>query len=39
VDRIIIPINIRNAHWTLAIINVKDKEFVYYDSLGVGIES
>jgi len=33
-DIIIFPINIRNSHWTCAAVNVKEKRFEYYDSLG-----
>lgn len=32
-DYIFVPINIMNSHWTLAIINNKEKKFQYYDSL------
>ena len=35
VDRIIIPVNCRNVHWTCCIIDVQNEEFVYYDSMGV----
>lgn len=33
-DIIIFPINIHNTHWTCAAVNVKQKRFEYYDSLG-----
>jgi sentrin-specific protease 1 len=32
-DRIIIPIHLGN-HWCLAVINIQDRRFEYYDSLG-----
>lgn len=35
VDRIIIPVNCRNVHWTCCVIDVQNEEFVYYDSMGV----
>jgi Ulp1 family protease len=36
-DKIFIPINIRNTHWTLAVVYVLKKEIAYYDSMsGVG---
>jgi sentrin-specific protease 1 len=31
-DKVIIPIHL-GSHWTLAVINVRDKRFEYYDSL------
>eukprot|EP01080_Neovahlkampfia_damariscottae_P002294 gene2294-2467_t len=31
-DKIIIPIHL-GVHWTLAVINIRDKRFEYYDSL------
>lgn len=31
VDRIIIPVNIGNVHWTLAVIDVQNKRIEYYD--------
>lgn len=33
-DVLIFPINIGNSHWTCAAINVREKRFEYYDSLG-----
>lgn len=33
-DMIIFPININNSHWTCAAVNIRDKRFEYYDSLG-----
>eukprot|EP00741_Cyanophora_paradoxa_P025086 tig00000342_g24214.t1 len=30
-DRVICPINVNNTHWTLAVINIKEKQFEYYD--------
>eukprot|EP00817_Percolomonadidae_sp_ATCC50343_P005812 CAMPEP_0117419814 /NCGR_PEP_ID=MMETSP0758-20121206/1295_1 /TAXON_ID=63605 /ORGANISM="Percolomonas cosmopolitus, Strain AE-1 (ATCC 50343)" /LENGTH=367 /DNA_ID=CAMNT_0005201093 /DNA_START=638 /DNA_END=1737 /DNA_ORIENTATION=+ len=32
-DKIFVPIH-QSAHWTLAVINLRDKRFEYYDSLG-----
>jgi len=32
-DKLLIPINIGNAHWTCAVINFADKRFEYYDSM------
>jgi len=34
VDKVIIPINVNNNHWCLAVINFQKKRFEYYDSLG-----
>jgi len=31
---VIFPINISNSHWTLAVANLKERQFEYYDSLG-----
>lgn len=31
---LLIPINVGGAHWTLAIINVEQKKFEFWDSLG-----
>ena len=31
---ILFPINLNNVHWTCAAINLKDKRFEYYDSMG-----
>jgi sentrin-specific protease 1 len=33
-DVVIFPINIGNAHWTAAAINLAEKRFEYYDSMG-----
>ncbi|GAA6062993.1 hypothetical protein JCM10212_004975 [Sporobolomyces blumeae] len=33
-DIMIVPININNSHWTCAAVNIRDKRFEYYDSLG-----
>jgi sentrin-specific protease 1 len=32
-DKVIIPINIRNTHWALAVIQPMDRSIQYYDSL------
>ena len=38
-DKVFFPINIRNTHWTLAVIYVKLKEIRYYDSMnGCGLK-
>lgn len=31
-EKIFIPVNIKNEHWTLAVVYVKKKRIVYYDS-------
>ena len=31
-DKVIIPINVRNTHWTLGVIFMEEKEIRYYDS-------
>jgi len=37
VDRVIIPVNVGNMHWVLAVIDVAARRFQYYDSMnGVG---
>ena len=33
-DLLFFPANISNAHWTLAVIDLKKQEFLYYDSMG-----
>lgn len=33
-NKVIIPVNLSNTHWTLAVINFDTKCFEYYDSLG-----
>ncbi|ETW01166.1 hypothetical protein H310_06766 [Aphanomyces invadans] len=38
-DKIFVPVNIRNVHWCLAVIFMKEKRIQYYDSMaGVGIQ-
>ena len=37
VDLIIIPANLSNTHWVCAVIYVKEKRIVYYDSMSVSI--
>lgn len=32
-DKIFFPVNIRNTHWTLAVVYVQKKQIVYYDSM------
>ena len=32
-DKVFIPYNISNTHWTLAVINFQQSRFEYYDSL------
>lgn len=32
-DKIVVPVHLP-AHWTLAVINLRDQQFEYYDSLG-----
>lgn len=36
-DKIVVPIHLP-AHWTLAVINLRDQQFEYYDSMG-GVDS
>lgn len=33
-DRIIVPINLNNTHWTCAVIDLRGRKFEYYDSMG-----
>lgn len=33
-DIIIIPVNHSNMHWCCSAVNIKEKRFEYYDSLG-----
>lgn len=33
-DVVIVPINMHNAHWVCACINVRQKRFEFYDSMG-----
>ena len=35
VDRIIIPINVGGAHWTIIMIDLKRHRIFYYNSTGV----
>ena len=39
VDRIIIPVNLNNTHWACAVIYIKEKRIVYYDSMSVSIKA
>ncbi|KAI3403776.2 hypothetical protein KGF56_003411 [Candida oxycetoniae] len=32
-EKILVPVNIHNTHWALAVIDNKEKSIVYYDSL------
>ena len=32
-DKILIPVNVSNSHWCLSVINFRDKQFEYYDSM------
>ena len=32
IDKVLIPIHWKRSHWTLAVINVRQKQFEYYDS-------
>lgn len=34
-DRIIVPVNQSNTHWTCAVIDLRDQKLIYYDSLVV----
>lgn len=36
-DRIIVPVNQSNTHWTCAVIDLNDKKLIYYDSLVVSV--
>ena len=38
-DKVLIPVHLHKNHWTLAVINVRDKRFEFYDSLGNDSES
>ncbi len=31
-DKILVPIHVSGSHWALAVVNVRDKRFEYYDS-------
>ena len=33
-DAVLMPINLGNAHWVCACINVRQKRFEFYDSMG-----
>jgi sentrin-specific protease 1 len=33
-DKLFVPINIDNCHWTLAIVYMQEKQICYYDSFG-----
>lgn len=33
-DVVVIPVNLGNAHWTCAAINMRLKRIEYYDSMG-----
>ena len=33
-DKVILPVHVNGNHWTLGIINLKQRRFEYYDSLG-----
>ena len=35
-DLILVPVNLFDTHWVLAVINVKSSRLEYYDSLGGG---
>ena len=37
VDRILVPINIRDTHWACALIDLANRRLKYYDSMGVSI--
>jgi len=37
-DRVVVPVHLGN-HWCLAVINIEEKRFEYYDSLGAGNEN
>ena len=34
VDKIIVPVNINNSHWIVAVIFIKKKQIEIYDSMG-----
>ena len=38
-DKLLIPVNIENGHWALAIAYVQDRKFLYLDSMGRGGEN
>lgn len=33
-DKIVVPVHVHGNHWCLAIINMRDRRFEYFDSLG-----
>jgi len=33
-DQILVPVNIANIHWALAVLDLTEKKLIYYDSLG-----
>ncbi|KAK9480790.1 hypothetical protein V1514DRAFT_288413 [Lipomyces japonicus] len=35
-DFVFVPVNIHNTHWCVSVINLRDRRFEYYDSLGGG---
>ena len=34
INKIFVPINIDNIHWTLLVVYVSERRLVYYDSMG-----
>ena len=35
-DKVVIPVNVHDMHWCLAVIYIQDKTIQYYDSMGGG---
>lgn len=33
-DKVLVPVHVNDDHWVLAVINIQDKRFEYYDPLG-----
>ena len=33
IDKILIPVHVGENHWALAVVNIRDKQFEYYDSI------
>lgn len=33
-DAVLIPINLNNVHWVCAVVNIRNKRFEFYDSMG-----
>lgn len=33
-DKVILPLNVNNTHWILAVVNLKARQLEYFDSLG-----